>query len=163
MKTTGIVAFAFGAPDTIRSNQCIARIASNRARQLGGLVYTQLDISVEPDIEVEYTEEKPGNPPPTLRIARGAVQCAKRHDLSEFWIVAARPHLWRCKRDLVYAVNEAGIQIKVRVCKEVERYPEDEWFCLDSIQARTRSRHNFQNRELILKLMPMFLYKLIAS
>lgn len=71
---TGIVAFAFGAPGRILSNRLIAGIASRKARELGATVYTQFDVLVEPEIKVEYISENPGNPPPTLRIARGAVQ-----------------------------------------------------------------------------------------
>lgn len=70
---TGIVAFSFGAPDTIVANRQIAEIASKEARELKGRVYTQRDVCVGKDIQVEYTKEESGIPPPTLRIARGAV------------------------------------------------------------------------------------------
>ncbi|HXF43974.1 MAG TPA: hypothetical protein VNK70_00670 [Candidatus Paceibacterota bacterium] len=163
MKTTGVVAFAFGVPETILSNRRIAEIASKNARELNGRVYTQLDIRIEDDVPVEYTEEEPGNPPPTLRIARGAVQWAKRRGLTELWVVAAKPHLWRALRDLQQAVREDGVQIEVRVCKEIERYPEDSWFCPDSVQKRVRSREAWNKRECIIKLMPFFVYKRVAS
>lgn len=166
MKTTGIVAFAFGAPDVIRSNQRIAQIASQKARELNAPVYTQLDILIEaiaPEIKVTYTDEKPGNPPPTLRIARGAIEWAKRQRLTELLVVAAKPHLWRCVRDLTQSVREAGVPILIRFCKEIEQFPEDEWYCPDSTQLRARSQKDWQSRERILKLMPFFIYKLIAS
>lgn len=160
---TGIIAQAFGAPHTIHSNKIIAQIASQKAQEFSAPVYTQLDVLVEPGIDVEYTYEQPGNPPPTLRIARGAVQWAKRKGFGELWIVAAKPHLWRWVRDLTYAVWEAREQIEICVCKEIEQYSEDEWFCVDSTQARTQSRKNWQRRERILKFMPFFLYKRVAS
>ena len=163
MKTTGVIAFAFGVPETILSNRRIAEIASKKAREINGQVYAQLDIRVEEGIPVEYTKEEPGNPPPTLRIARGAVQWAKRHGLTELWVVAAKPHLWRALRDVQRAVREDGARIEVRVCKEVEQYPEDSWFCPDSTQDRVRSREAWDKRERILKLMPFWLYKLVAS
>ena len=163
MKTTGVVAFAFGVPDTIRSNRRIAEIASKKARELNGGVYTQIDIRVDKGIPVEYTKEEPGNPPPTLRIARGAVQWAKRHRLTELWVVAAKPHLWRALRDVQRAVREGRAWIEVRACKEVEQYPEDSWFCPDSTQDRVRSREAWDKRERILKLMPFFFYKRVAS
>lgn len=163
MKKTGIVAFAFGAPDTILSNRRIGEIASKKARELNGRVYTQLDIRVEDGISVEYTDEKLGNPPPTLRIARGAVQWAKRYGLTELWVVAAKPHLWRALRDVQQAVREDGARIEVHVCKEVEQYSEDSWFCPDSTQDRVRSRKAWDKRERILKLLPFFLYKWVAS
>jgi len=163
LRTTGVVAFAFGVPETILSNRRIAEIASKKARELNGRVYTQLDIRVEEGIPVEYTEEEPGNPPPTLRIARGAVQWAKRHGLTELWVVAAKPHLWRALRDVQQAVREAGARIEVRVCKEIEQYLEDSWFCPDSAQDRVRSRKAWDKRENIVKLMPFFVYKCVAS
>ena len=163
MKTTGVVAFAFGVPETILPNRRIAEIASKKAQELNSRVYTQLDIRVEDGIPVEYTEEEPGNRPPTLRIARGAVQWAKRHELTELWVVAAKPHLWRALRDVQQAVREAGARIEVRVCKEIEQYPEDSWFCPDSTQDRVRSREAGDKRESIVKLMPFFVYKRVAS
>lgn len=163
MKTAGIVAFAFGVPETIRSNQHIARIASQKARELNAPVYTQLDVRVEPGVEVKYTNEESGNPPPTLRIARGVVQWAKRQRFIELWVVAAKPHLWRCVRDLTQSVREAGVQIAIRVCKEIEQFSEDEWFCPDSTQSRARSRKDWQGRERILKIMPFFIYKRVAG
>lgn len=163
MKATGVVAFAFGMPNTIQPNRRIAEIASKKAKELNGSVYTQLDIRVEEDILVEYIEEEPGNPPPTLRIARGAVQWAKRHGFTQLWVVAAKPHLWRALRDVQQVVREVGVRIEVYVCKEVEQYPEDSWFCPDSTQDRVRSRKAWDKRENIVKLMPFFVYKRIAS
>lgn len=163
MGTTGVVAFAFGAPETILSNRRIAEIASKKARETSGQVYTQIDIRVEEGVPVDYTEEEPGNPPPTLRIARGAVRWAKRHGLTELWVVAAKPHLWRTLRDVQQAVREAGARIEVQVCKEVEQYPEDSWFCSDSTQDRVRSREAWDKRERILKFMPFFVYKRVAK
>jgi len=163
LKTAGIVAFAFGVPETILANRRIAEIASKKAQELNAPMYTQLDVRVEPGIQVEYTEEEPGNPPPTLRIARGAVQWAKSRRLTELWVVAAKPHLWRALRDVQQAVREDGMRIEVRVCKEVEQYSEESWFCPDSTQERVQSREAWDKRERVLKLMPFFVYKRVAS
>lgn len=163
MKTVGIVAFAFGVPKTIISNQRIAQIASQKALELNAPVYTQLDIAVGPGIEVKYTNEEPGNPPPTLRIARGAAQWAKQQGFSELWIVAAKPQLWRALRDVEQAVREAGEKIEVYVCKEIEQYPKDSWFCPNSTQDRVRSRKAWDKREKILKRLPFFVYRRIAK
>ena len=159
----GIVAFAFGVPCIIRSNQFIAYIASWQARNFGAPVYTQLDVCIEPGIEVQYTDEQADSPPSTLQIARGAIQWAKHLGFTELWIVAAKPHLWRCIRDLTYAVQEAGVQIRICVCQEIEHYPEDQWFCLASTQERTRSKQGWQKRERFLKLLPMWVYKHVAN
>ncbi len=159
----GIVAFAFGAPYTILSNRRIARIASRKAYELDAPVYTQLDVNIELGIKVEHTEEELGNPPPTLRIARGAVQWAKQRRLAVLWVVAAKPHLWRVLRDLNQAICEAGENIYVRTCEEIEQYPEESWFCPNSTQKRTQSRKNWDWREKILKLVPFFVYKRVAK
>lgn len=159
----GVVAFAFGVPASILSNRRIAEIASKKAREFNARVYTQLDISVEEGISVDRTREIPGEPPPTLRFARGAVEWAKQGGLTALWVVAAKPHLWRALRDTQQAVREAGARIEVRVCEELEQYPEDSWFCPDSTQERTRSHAAWNKRENILKFLPFFIYKYIAS
>ncbi len=157
----GIVAQAFGVPSSLLSNRLISEIASRKARELCAPVYTQVDVMVEPKIEVEFTKEQPGYPPPTLRIARGAVQWAMRRGITNLLIVAAKPHMWRCVRDLTYAVREAGAQIKVNACEEVRLYS-NEWFCVESGQKRTRTKWEWWSRELIIMLMPFFIYKRIA-
>lgn len=164
MVIRGIVAFAFGAPCTIRSNWHIARIASNKVRELVAPCYTQRDVNIAPIISFRILEES-GNPPPTLRIARGAVRWAKhpKNRIEEIWVVAAKPHLWRCMRDMRMAVQEAGGGIIVLACGEIEQVSEDEWFCSDSTQERTQSREAWEKRERVLKLMPLFIYKRIAS
>lgn len=163
MTRIGIVAFAFGAPDSILSNLRIAKIAGNKARGFEEPVYTQLDVRVAADIVVYYTDEKEGYPPPTLRIARGAVSWAMRFNITEFWIACAKPHLKRCKRDLKYAIREAGARITVWECEDIDQFPEDEWYCPDSTQPRVRSRKDWRRRERIVELMPMFIYKRVAS
>lgn len=164
MKTVGIVAFAFGAPESILPNQHIARMASQKARELNAPVCTQLDVRVEPGVDVCYIfNDGPDNPPPTLRIARNAIRWAKQQGFTKLLVIAAKPHLSRCLRDLRRAAREIGMQTEIRACKEIEQYPEDEWFCSDSTQARTRSKKDWQKRECILKLMPFFVYKLVAS
>ena len=162
-KQVGIVAFSFGVPETILSNRRIAQIASQRARKLGASVYTQLDVRVESGIEVEYTDEQPGNPPPTLRIARGAVQWAEQRGFTRLWVVAAQPHLWRCLRDLWQAVSEVGAQIQLIPCPEILEYPEDSWFCPDSEQKRVWSREAWDKREKVLKFVPFCIYKCVAK
>jgi len=106
LKITGIVAFAFGVPDTISSNRRIAEIASKKAHELDAPVYTQLDVRVESGIQVEYIKEDFSKPPSTLRMARGVVQWAKQKGFTELWVVAAKPHLWRVIRDIQQAIRE---------------------------------------------------------
>lgn len=158
----GIIAQAFGVPYTINSNMIISQIASQMARELNATVYTQLDILVQPGVSVVYTKEQPGNPPPTLEIARGAVEWAIQNKVEILWIAAAKPHLWRCTRDLKRAVKEAGARIKTRVCPEINEHSTDNWYCKNSAQRRTCSRLNWWSRELVLMLMPFFVYKRVV-
>jgi len=159
----GIAVFAFGVPYNINSNKLIAEIASRKAREIKAPIYTQLDIRINSEVKVEYINEIQGNPPPTLRMARGAIHWAKFNEITELWVCAAKPHLWRCLRDLKYAANESGIKIEIKICEMIKWYSENYWFCPDSTQEFTRSRENWQLREKILQRMPIFLYKFIAS
>jgi hypothetical protein len=61
------------------------------------------------------------------------------------------------------AVREVGGDIVILVCEEVEQYPEDLWYCPHSTQKRTRSREAWEKRELVLRLMPFWIYKRVAS
>jgi hypothetical protein len=163
LKKRGVLAFAFGVPETILSNRLIAQLASKKAREFGAPVYTQLDIRMEEGIEVDFAEEKPGEPPSTLFFVQGAVRWAMRKKITEIWIVAAKPHLWRCVRDLDRSIEEAGVEIEIRVCGEIEKISEEDWFCVDSTQKRTQTKACWQKRERIIKLMPFFVYKFIAG
>ena len=171
----GVVAFAFGAPWNILANWRIADIATLKARELGfsaigmnyAMIFTQWDIRIDiPDwmkSNTVYIEEEPKSPPPILRIARWAVQAAKKRGLKELWVVAARPHLRRCIRDTRFAIREADAQIKVRICEEIFNHPREEWFCSESTQERVRSFWKWWPRERILLAMPMWLYKRVAG
>ncbi|MFA6365507.1 MAG: hypothetical protein WCW78_03865 [Candidatus Paceibacterota bacterium] len=164
MAGKGIVAFAFGTPENISSNQYIARIAAFKAMGFKAPVYTQSDIRLPSDIPVTYTEEISGEPPSTLRIARGAVQWAKELGFYELWTVAAKPHLRRCIRDMKRAIRESGASIQVQACEEISiRYSYDAWFCKNSTQARTRTKTAWLKREYILRMMPFFIYKHVAK
>ena len=165
MARAGIVAFAFGAPDTLRSNQRIANSALVKAKELNTQVYTQLDVVLDPrwGIKAIYTQEEPGKPPPTLRIARGAVSWALDNGIAMLWISAAKPHLKRCERDLRYSIREARAQIKVGICEGIWQYPENEWFCPESTQPRVRSLKEWRSRERLLEWMPMCIYSRVAS
>jgi len=166
LKKTGIVAFAFGTPWTLKSNVKIGQIAGQKANEFNAEVYTQADIHIHPEYEavVEYTHEHWDHQPPTLRIARGAVQWAKSKEIRRILVVAAGPHLWRAVRDLKMAVREAHEKIEVHGCRRtINRYPDDIWFCPDSRQNWTRSQKEWDRRERIMMLMPFSIYRLVAK
>jgi len=159
-----VVAFAFGTPNTLRSNRCIAQIASETAASLRIPVYTQHDVvPLASDVEVELTEEKYPERVPTLRIARGAIAWAQVREIDVLWLCAAGPHIARCRRDLRYAIKERRTAIEVRITPGLTSCPADFWFCSDSTQVDTRSRVVWQLRDTILMNSPMRLYSLIAS
>lgn len=163
MEKHGIVAFAFGVPSAIRSNQIIAQIASKKAKDQKALVFTQRDVSIGSHIEVQFVKEVLGSPPSTLFVATEAVKWADKFGLNTLWVAAARPHLWRCMRDLKQAVKESRLNIHVHICQEIGGYTDKDWFCPDSTMERTRNKENWIIRERILKLTPFFLYKALSG
>lgn len=157
----GVVAFAFGVPYTTQANRQIRDIVA-RAR---APIFTQQDIQF-PDIwnmDVTYCEGEVGGPPPTLRIAREAVHWAIMQNIDEIMVVAAQPHLSRAMRDMRMAVREWGACILVVKSPEVGLYHEDSWYSPESTQARAKSARAFLPREYVLRLMPFWLYKKLAS
>lgn len=159
----GVVALAFGVPSSIESNRVIAELAMSHARKLQAPIFTQTDVSIPAEYDVEYQQQEPDQPPPTLCIARAAVEWAVRRKINDLCVVGAKPHLWRCTRDLQFAIEERGATISIRYPEEIAHFPSTTWYCRDSTQGRTRSRWSWLKRELILMLMPMFIYKRVAS
>ncbi len=160
-----MVAFAFGAPSWTLPNSLIAGIATEKARELGAPIYTQQDIDLVVYIarggKVEYIKEKSGKPPSTLRMARSAIRWAKKLKIKELWVVATRPHHWRCVRDLEEAALEKKLNTEIRVCHEIMKVPFDNWFSESSTQKRARSFKAWEIRERTLRSLPFWLYKLI--
>jgi hypothetical protein len=163
MPNFGIVAFAFGVPSTIFSNEEIAAMADVKSTEFGNApIFSQKDVQFSDDLYVErITSEDPDNPPPTLRIARDAIQWAKKRGINTIIVVAANPHLWRALRDTKRAVCEKNLRISVYPCRW--RRSNSFWFCHESTQKRTRTWWNWWSREIIVRLMPFWLYKRVAS
>ena len=162
MSRIGIVAFAFGTPATIWPNRNIARIAECKAKELGAFIYTQQCVQIDPGLCPRYIADSNGKPPSTLRIARRAVVWALEMEISELWIVCAKPHRDRCLRDIEYAIAETGLCIHAFVCSEVCQSSDAQWFSPYSTQRRVRSPKIWQLREFFLQLLPMSAYKFLA-
>jgi len=170
---SGVVAFAFGTPSTIPPNMFIAEIARDASRHLGQPdhrllpVFTQANVRIESigqlDIPVEYLSESSRHTPTTLQVARGAVRWAIRQGVNRIIVVAAKPHLRRCMRDLTATIREVGADIEVTYSRAVNKVPLEYWFCADSRQTRTRSWGKWWSREAAMKFMPFFLYRLLSS
>ena len=162
----GVLAFAFGVPYSIWPNQIIATVAARKAQELGDApVFTQQDIQFDPswEIDAHYCSETPGNPPPTLRIAREAFFWAHNLGLKEVWVVGARPHLKRIVRDINYLMKHTNTSIVFRLCEEAMVYWPEEFYAPNSYQPRVRSARAWWPRELILLMMPMFVYRRVAG
>jgi len=161
---SGILAFAFGAPKTILANQLIAQIATQKAYELKAPIYTQLDIQIkDKNVKVDFIKEQVSKRPSTLKISEKAIQWAENKNITDLWIVAASPHLWRCARDVSYIVDKKNLKINIHLCKKINIYPESSWFCINSIQKRTQSKKNWKRRERIIRLIPFYIYKFITA
>lgn len=159
-----VVAFAFGSPNTLRSNRCIAEMASVTAASYGIPVYAELDVCpLKPGVEVHLMPENYPERVPTLREARGAVAWAQERKIDLIWLCAATPHVARCRRDLAYAIKERRAAIEVKIVPDAGSHSDDFWFCPDSTQMDTRHRTLWRLRETILMHLPMRLYALVAS
>lgn len=162
----GVVAYAFGTPATIEPNQRIAKMAATLATELSAPIFTQADIQIpQPTTPVSYfPNEDPDNPPPTLRIARAAVEWAMINNIDVLYVVCASPHRWRCMRDTKAAAKERGSRIDVRDRAKAETEAEYmSWFTRTSTQERTQTEEAWLKREVILKIAPFFIYKRMAK
>jgi hypothetical protein len=161
---TGVVAFAFGDGD-IPPNHEIALVAERHAYADGEVweILTQKEVpiyrSAGDPYFIEYISEQ-ANGEPTLRIARWMVARAVKLGIKKLIVVAAGPHVWRCMRDLRYAIKESGVQIQL---EQSQFSSFKAWFCEESSQSRTRSFRAWWPRELILRCIPMWIYTLIAG
>lgn len=149
----GVVAFAFGTPDTLPVNKYIGLTAAS----LGLPIFSQIEVPLTGVRDVTLIE---GKELPTLRIARGAIAWANKRNISSLHVFCAPPHAWRCLRDLREAAREAGVS-KYFYRPIILR--EEGWFDKDSDQPRTRSWLAWNARELILRHMPYGLYARIAA
>lgn len=157
----GIVAFSFGFPDTIAANLEIALMADREAKARFAPILTQREVRMH---DAEYVDaDGPQGPTPTLRMCRKAVQWAHSRGLDELVIVAAQPHLWRCIRDMKYAVREVNFDIAVSDSDLIYGVAPENWFRGDSEQWCTNNRIAWYLRDTILRIMPMCIYARIAS
>lgn len=163
-KRTGIVTFAFGRPAEVRSNKRLAEITSAEAVRYKLPVLTQEDIAIRKDLDIKVKKVPESNegPPSTIKIAWEAVKWAESKELERLLVVAAKPHLPRCLRDLQAIIKEEGQSIKVKVHPEIKASQEKVWFFPESSQPHTRSIQRWRFRELILMSMPFSLYKKIT-
>lgn len=137
-------------------------------------VYTQDDVSELLYGGSEFCIKKfyqgADGPPPTLRIARWAVKEAKKDGVTHLLVIAAKPHIKRCLRDMRFAMVESGEDLPFDEFMESPHAaiycapPSGQnWYSKESKQYRTQSSWKWWPREIILRLLPMWLYKRVAS
>lgn len=162
-----IVAFAFATPPEAFVNGVLRREVCHLQQNVfadKAWVFTQPDLAtgLEDIFKLKTIDEEEGKPSPTLRIARQAAKWAKELGSSEIHLVGAAPHMWRIVRDMKAVLREAKMKLPV----VVERIPEVGWFGWfhkSSTQKRTQSAFAWYQRDLILWLIPYFIYKRIAG
>ena len=155
--STGIVVFAW----SLKRGGANKRLAEY-ARRLSLItdkspIFTQREyIELPEKFDVSYVTESWQNPAPTLRIAREAILWAKQRRLQQLWVIAARPHIRRCVRDLRFAARDADFKITIRVKNTYGTY--GSWFSADAGQSHTTSRVVWHLRETAIMIFP-WLYR----
>ena len=164
---TGLVAFAFGVPYSTTANREIARIVTECASENPMPVFTQKDIQINlAGLDIAMCAEAEQSPP-TLRIARASVKWAQKKELKQLKIIAAVPHVWRCKRDLEAAVLESGAKINVSIIESIYEVESSLWFDPNGVQRRAQSWSKWwwasHRNELLLRAIPFSIYRHIAN
>ena len=99
--------FSFGSARTALSNVTLGTLAIEQASQGTSHMYAHPNVPVRHIVEPINITEPPGWNMSTLNMARMAIRWAKRNKFDQLVVVAAKPHLWRCVRDLRVAAREA--------------------------------------------------------
>jgi len=154
MKGVGIIAFPFGEI----GEKVIGRITEEIAKKLDIPVFAHEHVHLDLDIKkVTRFYEDLDNPSTTLRMVRAALRWAKENEITSLWLVAGRPHIYRCKRDLELEARDVGLGIKIFMCEEIEKYRTRMWFQSVFFEAW------WLIREQILLKLPWSLYKKVAK
>lgn len=122
----GVVAFGFGEPATLDVNKKLAAKATAIATTSGALmICTDRDVSPHfKDMSIPVTEIDPTRKPTTYRLAVLVAAETKSAELEALHIIAAPCHMWRCRRDIAWALKEVGSTADI-VLEPVADYPYD--------------------------------------
>lgn len=152
-----MVVFAFGVPETLRSNRLIGEIVSDMVRESRMPVFAQTIIPLEEGIDVARVSEKPGAYASTLGVAMQAVSWARGRGLRQLSVVAADVHLSRCVRDLSWAASKMGQTITIQT------FGVHVGWQSASSQVHVRAPHWWCPREWFLLHLPMGVYRRIVG
>lgn len=148
-----LLVLAYGPEQDISPNQRLITAATQFAVKHSAPIFTQRELQFSFD-DVEYDGES-ATAAPTLSIVTAAVQWAKRRGIKKITLFAARPHRYRCRRDLLWAIKQDGADIQIEVWDD---HKKTSWFCSASSQRRIHSWWTWWPREIIILCMPMRLY-----
>lgn len=161
--SAGIVVFAFGLKGNV-SNRRLQSITMDLLHaDQAAPVFTQVEIEFPDEVDVSHASGSLDDPPPTLREAREAVVWARERGLTKLWVVAAKPHLPRCLRDLARATEESGVGFELLVPGVILKSQKAEWFCLGAVETRTKTKGGWLVREWLLMALPFWMYRCVAS
>ena len=173
MERTGILLFAFGTNLKIRSNQVLRKEVlrccdANEVSTIFSQDAIMMDSYYGKHRVICFDQPNPNKHPPTLRIARWAIPLiASEFRYDSLIVIAADPHIDRCMRDSNYVLHNSRItrytNMKIKSWPTSEKYTDQDWFCADSQQPRTRTRQAWEKRESVLMVMPMWIYSRLAG
>ncbi len=164
-----MVVYPFGCPNNIESNKTLALITANKVKESKEnkniTVFTQYDILLDETIEALTIrpDEIMNNPFTTYELSLKAVEWAIENKVTKISIIAAKPHIDRCYRDITYIAEQKKLEINFEKCKEVySKHYKKSWFCEESKEWWTRSPWLWWPREMMLLLTPIYFYKKIT-
>lgn len=151
---SGVLAFAFGVPFTLYSNKEIARVSSEIAEGGGYPILTQELVPVTPGLDVQRVLEPPESDvyASTFYIAKQAIVWVRDKEVTTLHVVAADVHLWRCIRDLRWVALDEWVPIELVPHAVPVGWQKSSW------QAHVKSPWLWYRREILLRMMPKWLY-----
>ena len=166
-----IFALSFGKPDSISSNRAIASIAIKISLDLDIPIIADNSISLSSFLyNVSFIGPPAYEHESTINLAKifACLPGMKKGKWDKVIIVSAPDYMWRAIRDVKDALRESGVSCEVcdwrdyidnrLVCDRFYK-----WYDKNSTQLWTRIRLLFAIREIILKLMPFWLYKKVTT
>lgn len=148
-----ILALAFGQGWTINL-PLKWQVEKMVAQTQGSEIYTQHDLGVILNMPVQILgiAQQRGKYMSTLAVIEQFAQMAKMLGYSHVKLIAAKQHMWRCYRDLKKVLPTVAIE---RVPVEVPYTPDT--------QTWVSSPLRWWFREIILRLLPWKIYKLLCG
>lgn len=150
-----VVIFSFGSKET-KGNKILALLGTiARKRKMAIITQKDIPLSAEDGGTIIFVEDFKNSPGwhSTLWVAYAAKEiCESRGMEKKCVVVVAKPHLSRCVRDM----EKIGFCVLESITQEYN------WFDLDSEQPWTTSWFKWWRRELLLRLMPWWLYKKVT-